>query len=365
MRELACSSTRTDTLMGTAFWLMIGAATVCYALMIGVIWWSAENTIVKIYISIISSGVFFATALISDYFFQANVQAKYSAMCKVAALFIMSVVKLLLIFTQADIFYFVVAALFDHIVLAVFLIIALQKINKLRFFKFFSRSDAKVMLSSAWPMVLTAVASLIYMRIDQIMIRKMLGLQEVGIYSAAVRVYEAWIVFPYIITVSLIPLIVKLKQGGVENYHRRLVQLFRLVIGLSAIAAIAVSLFGESMVVLAFGQAYSEAAPILSVVMWTAVFAAIGSVSARYFNVERMERKIAFRTLLAAALNVLLNLILIPAYGVIGAAFSTLFCTIFANYVMDWFDKDLKVLLALKHCAMFGVPIKRGYYDQQ
>jgi O-antigen/teichoic acid export membrane protein len=92
--------------------------------------------------------------------------------------------------------------------------------------------------------------------------------------------------------------------------------------------------------------------------MWTAVFASIGSVSARYFNVERMERKIAFRTMLAALINIGLNFLLIPKYGIEGAAMATLACTFFANYLMDWFDKDLRTLLKIKHRALFGHPFK-------
>ncbi|MGE8328335.1 flippase [Pseudomonas urmiensis] len=363
VRELVTSKARTNTLMGTAFWMMFTAATFCYMLMVLSVFLSSEQSQVKLYIYIISSSVFFATSLVGDYYFQSRVQAKFSTMCKVAALAVMSIVKLILVFLSADVYYFVLAALADHALLAVFLVIALKRKYNFEFLTCFSWPDARSMLSSVWPMVLTAVASLIYMRIDQVMIRNMLGMYEVGLYSAAVRIYEAWIVLPYVITVSLIPVVVKLRQGDFSTYQLRLVQLFRLVIGLSVVAAVVVSLVGERLMIFAFGSSYSEAAPVLSIVMWSAVFASIGSVSARYFNVERMERKIAFRTLFAAGLNILLNFILIPRYGISGAAIATLICTFIANYVMDWFDRDLTVLLNIKHRAMFWIPLKRGSYE--
>jgi O-antigen/teichoic acid export membrane protein len=127
---------------------------------------------------------------------------------------------------------------------------------------------------------------------------------------------------------------------------------------MSALAAIVVSVISEPLMVIAFGEAYRESASVVSIVMWTAVFASMGSISARYFNVERMEKKIALRTALAAFMNVGLNLVLIPRYGINGAAIATLLCTIFANYLMDWFDKDLRDLLAIKHRALFGHPFK-------
>jgi O-antigen/teichoic acid export membrane protein len=93
--------------------------------------------------------------------------------------------------------------------------------------------------------------------------------------------------------------------------------------------------------------------------MWTAVFASMSSVSARYFNAENMEKKIALRTVLASIVNILLNLILIPMYGIEGAAIATLSCIFFTAYLMDWFDKDLRKLLKIKHQAIFFSKIKR------
>lgn len=358
IRELVSSPEKKQILMGTAFWMMFVAALVCYFIVGAVIWSVGELVTVKIYASIISFSTIFTSALVVDFYFQSEVRASASAICKSITLFIMSFAKLYLIYIQADLVWFVCAFLMDHVVLAVMFFMAAYQQGRFGFIKFFCWKDAKHMLESAWPLVLGAVSIQIYMRVDQIMIRNMLGLHEVGIYSAAVRIYEAWAIVTAILTVSLLPAIVRLKQGDEENYHKRLTQLFRLVIWMSVIAAVFVSITSEYLMVLAFGQEYRSSAPVVDIIMWTAVFAAMGSVSARYFNVERMERKFAVRTALAAVLNVGLNFVLIPLYGIKGAALSTLICTFFANYLMDWFDKDLITLLDIKHRAMFGQSIR-------
>lgn len=358
VRELVSTPEKEQLLMGTAFWLMVVAALGCYILVGAVIWSTAELVSVKIYTSIIALSTIFTSCSVVDFYFQSQVKAKYSAACKSVTLFLMSVVKLYLIFIQADFIWFVFAFLMDYAVLGLVFIVAAFYGKGCGFLKLFSWSDAKEMLKSAWPLVLGAVAIQVYMRIDQIMIRNMLGLHEVGVYSAAVRIYEAWAIVTAMITVSLLPAIVKLKQGDEENYHKRMTQLFRLVIWMSVFAAIAVSLVSEQLMVLAFGEEYRESAPVVDIIMWTAVFAAMGSVSARYFNVEKMEKKFALRTALAALLNVGLNFLLIPIYGIKGAAIATLSCTFFANYMMDWFDRDLKLLLRIKHRAMFGHPLR-------
>lgn len=358
VRELVSEPDRHAQFMGTAFWMMGFAALLCYGIASVGVYFLEENSHIRFYVLIVSASTFFSSFLVVDYCFQSQLKAKYSAICKFGALLIMSIFKLGLIFAEAELIWFVVAALLDSIIVALLFVLALAKLQDLSFLKFFRWELAGALLKSAWPMVLTAVAALIYMRIDQVMIRNMLGLHEVGIYSAAVKIYESWIVLPYIISVSLLPAIVKLKQGSAADYQRRLAQLFRLVIWMSALAAIVVSVISEPLMVIAFGEAYRESASVVSIVMWTAVFASMGSISARYFNVERMEKKIALRTALAAFMNVGLNLVLIPRYGINGAAIATLLCTIFANYLMDWFDKDLRDLLAIKHRALFGHPFK-------
>jgi len=358
VRELVNNPDRKDELLGTAFWMMIAAALICYVLAALGIWLTNEVDSIKQYSYIVSASAFFTSFLAIDYYFQSEIKAKYSAICKTITLLIMSLLKLGLVFGSAKILWFVLAALLDHVLLAAILLIACFKTKNLAFLQKFSFNEAAAMLKSAWPMVLTTIAVLIYMRIDQIMIRNMLGLHEVGIYSAAVKIYESWIILPYIITISLLPVIVRLKQSEPSVYHQRLTQLFRLVIWMSVAAAIVVCFISEPLMVFAFGEPYRSSATVINIIMWTAVFASIGSVSARYFNVERMEKKIALRTALAAVINVGLNLLLIPRYGVNGAAFATLACTIFANYVMDWFDRDLRILLSIKHRALFSHPFK-------
>jgi len=358
VRELISKPERRDQLMGTAFWLMFMAAAICYLLVLIGLYGVDEQLEVKLYMAVVSIGGFFTAFLVGDYSFQAEVKAKYSTICKSVVLLAMSLVKLMLIFMGAELVWFVVASLADHILLAFSFVAMLMARRNLAFFRFFDFTLARELLRSAWPMVLSAIAVLVYMRIDLVMIRNMLGMHEVGLYSAATRIYEAWMTLPFVISVSLLPLIINAKEGSEEEYHRRLTQLFRILIWSSFCAALVVNLASEWLMVLAFGEAYRASAPVVGIVMWTTVFAAIGSVSARYFNVEHMERKFALRTALAALLNVVLNYLLIPTMGILGAALATLLCTFFANYLMDWFDRDLRTLLRIKHRAVFGHPLR-------
>lgn len=359
VRELVSNPQKKEEYLGTAFWLMSGAGVVCYLIIGLTIWASSETDEIKKYALIVATSTAFTSFLSIDYHFQAQLKAKISTICKVLALAAVSIIKITLIYIDASLIWFVIASVLDHILLAIFLIIAMCQSHDLRFIKKYNKDSVLPMLKSAWPIVLSAIAGMILVRIDQVMIRYILDLHQVGIYAAAVKVFEAWIILPYILTVSLLPAIVRLRQGDIDNYHAKMVLFFRLIIWLSLGAAIAATLFSESLMVIAFGESYRESSSVVTIVMWATVFVAMGSLSARYFNVEHMEKKLLVRSIVAAILNIGMNFILIPLYGIEGAAISTLACFFVINYAMDWLDKDLKTLLNIKHQAIFPFLKKR------
>jgi O-antigen/teichoic acid export membrane protein len=165
--------------------------------------------------------------------------------------------------------------------------------------KFVTKFDKKYispLLRSAWPMVLSTLAIIMYMRVDQIMIKNMLGTYELGLYSAGTRIYEGWIMVFVVISTSLLPAIVKLKESASEQYEKRLSQLFSLLFWGAMIGSVFVAIYSEEVIRLVFGQKFIGAETVFMLVMWSAPFAAIGSLTARYLIVEKMERKITLRS---------------------------------------------------------------------
>lgn len=353
VRELVNGPDQSAQDLGTGFWMMMAASVVSLILTAIIVLLSSEDIETAVYIFIIAAGLLFQPFLVIDYYFQSQVKAKFSSICKTITLGLSSMLKLYLVYEQADLILFVVIILFDQVVLALLLVFAGLMSGGPIFYARFVYGRSKHLLRNAWPLVLTALAITLYMRIDQVMIKHMLGERQVGLYSAAVRIYETWLVIPYVLTVSLLPAILKSKVVSEKLYHTRLVWLFRLVFWLSVVAALIVYAASETLITYTFGPSYLEAASTLNIVMFTAIFAALGSGSARYFVVEKMEKKFAARTAVAAMLNVVLNLLLIPRMGIEGAAVATLFCTFTANYLLDWLDPQLRVLRVIKHRAIF------------
>lgn len=366
IRELIIHPKERRQYIGTAHSLMFIAAIISLGLITVIMSLFESDAQTKLYVFIVSIGMIFQTFLVIDYAFQSQVKAKFSSIAKSVALALSALIKIYLVYIQADLIWFVFSYAFDQVLISLLLIALYLGKQQPNFLFVFDVQLVKPLLKSVWPMVMSAVAIILYMRVDQIMIKNMLGSEQLGLYAAMTRIYEGWVIMPVILCASLLPAIIKSKSLLQKEYEKRLSLLFSLVFWVSIVAAVITTLFSEMIVRLTFGVEYVQASSVFVIIMWSAAFAAFGSVTLRYFVAENMEKKIAIRTIVALVINILLNLILIPVYGIEGAAIATLACLIVANYLIDYLDKELETLVRIKNRAILlgFYPIKkRVEYD--
>jgi len=342
VRDLVNHPEKRDTYLGTAFWLkLIGALLTLATLAIAVRFTSNDAT-TNLYIFIIASGLIFQSLEVVDSYFQSKVLSKYVSIAKLIQLALSSALKLYFIFIQADLFWFVLVSLMDQITLALSLVFAYwrQKIGV--FFWCFEVATAKAMLKNSWPLILSGIAIILYMRIDQIMIKEMLGDREVGLYSAAVRLSEAWYFVPVIITTSLFPAIVNARKTDQELYNKRLQRLYSVMVYIAVGVALPVTIMAENIVMTLYGTHYQDAGTVLSIHIWAGLFVGLGVVNGQWFLAENLQYLATRNTLIGAAANVALNYMLIPIYGVTGAALATFISYGVAAYLSLLFNKKTR-----------------------
>jgi O-antigen/teichoic acid export membrane protein len=180
------------------------------------------------------------------------------------------------------------------------------------------------------------------MRIDQIMIKEMLGKREVGLYSAAVRLSEAWYFIPIIITSSLFPSVVNAKKVSESLYYSRIQHLYSFMFLLSFSIALLMTFLSDWMMVLLYGEAYREAGQVLMINIWAGVFVFLGVASSKWFLSEGLQNLLTVNTVIGAIVNVILNFILIPKYGICGAAIATVISQSIASYFMNFLFSETR-----------------------
>src|SRR5690606_27661923 len=121
---------------------------------------------------------------------------------------------------------------------------------------------------------------------------------EVGTYSAALKLSEIWYIIPSSICNSFFPSIIEAKKIGQATYFNKIQNLFDILFFISFGIAIFVAIFSNYIIHFLYGDQYADAALILAIHIWTAVFVFLGVGSTNFFIIENLQIKTFTRTAL-------------------------------------------------------------------
>lgn len=338
-----------DKVLGTAFWLKIFGAVVSVVMVAVYIALGFEEPSTSLFMMILSAGLLFQSVEVIEFYFQAKVRSRMVTISKTVQLIVSSALKVYLVIVKAELLYFVVVQLVDQATLAIcqYLVFKVDE-PKSNFISRFSGTIARELLSKSWPLIFGNIAIMVYMRIDQIMIMKFLGEREMGLFSAAVRLSEAWYFIPMVITNSLFPAILNARASDFEQYKVRLVRLFRFMFMVSIAVALPMTFMAPWLMWLLFGDAFVPGAPVLALHVWTGLFAALGVASSGWFISENMLKFALVKTVVGACMNILLNFALIPKFGMMGAAVSTIICQASVSIFFNAFHRRAREVFVLQ-----------------
>lgn len=358
IRQLVNNENQRGSLLGTSFILKLIGAVLVLSLLAVSLFFQANDYQTNSLIFIIASATLFQSFNVIDFYFQSAVLSKYVVYSNVFSLLLSSFIKVILILNEAPLIAFAYVILFDSLVLASgFIYFYVLKRLSIRCWVF-DKNVAKSLLKDSWPLILSGLVVSMYMKIDQIMIKNMLGSGDVGQYAAAVRLSEVWYFIPMIISSSLFPAILNAKKISKELYYSRIQQLYDLMAWMAIAIAIPMTFLSDWMIYFLYGAQFSEAGGVLMVHIWSAVFVFLGVASSKWFVAEGLQRYSFYRTLFGAILNIGLNLVLIPQYGIYGAAIATLVSQTVASYLFNVINKKSRITFVLQSKALL-LPLEK------
>ncbi len=324
VRDLVNKPEAANETLGTAFLLQaMGGLFAFWFAVLAISFARPNDNLAKLLVAVLGFVMVFKSTDVVRYWFESQVKSKYVIWMENGIFLALAVVKVGLILMEASLMAFVWAAFVEGVLVAVGLlgVFALRggalSAWRIRY------GRAKGLLKDSWPLILSGLAVMVYMRIDQIMLGQMLGDEAVGIYSAAVRISEVWYFIPMAIAASVFPSIIEAKKQSEDLYCQRIQRLYDLMVLLALAVAIPMTFLSEWIVVFLFGNEYLQAAPILSISIWAGLSVALSAVHGKWLLTEGMQHYALLYTAIGCLVNIVLNMYLIKKYGVVGAAFAT------------------------------------------
>ncbi|MBI3942784.1 MAG: oligosaccharide flippase family protein [Chloroflexi bacterium] len=195
-------------------------------------------------------------------------------------------------------------------------------------------ATAKRMAIDALPVALSAMMIMVYLRADLLILANRLGPSATGLYGATHQILEYGLTVSGLIMGSVFPLLSQFYHNSSRQQFAAIYQkAFDVLMIFIIPMAITTSLFGDQMVVLLFGSAYAPAAWSLRLILWALVAFFFGNVVGSVLIAINWQKLQVITDIVAAVLNILLNLLLIPIWGITGSAVAILITGLFTACV--------------------------------
>lgn len=321
IREEARKPKLRDAIIGTFFYLRIALAIITMALIVIYVFTFETETYVRELILIYSLSVILSAFNVSRNYFTAIVWNEYIVKTEIARTLVGILFKVCLVLCKASLTWFIVALVFDVILLASGYTFSYNKyISSSRHWTF-NRRIAKFAISQSFPLLLSGAAIIIYQRIDQVMIGTMIDKAQLGIYSVAVRFAEILAFVPTMIAQTIAPILVETRQRDAQRYETLSCIFMNVTVYACIILAIFTCLLSYPVIYLTFGKVYIGAAAVLPILAFKVVGDALSQTSGQLIIIEGVQKYASIRNIIGCLACILLNLLFIRQYGIIGVAY--------------------------------------------
>ena len=204
------------------------------------------------------------------------------------------------------------------------------------FFAHFDRTLIPRLFKEAWPFALTGLLGVIMTNTDSVMLGWYMDASAVGLYGAALRVIQVFYFMPVVLGSSTFPVFSSFSESDPARFRAAFETVVTAAFVISMPLALGGILLSRGIIELVFGNAYLGAVLPFQILVLTAITNFPSSFLINGIFAYRRQHLFAFALGIGAIGNVILNVLLIPRFGIAGSAFATLLAQ-FLSYGAMWY----------------------------
>lgn len=291
--------------------------------------------------------VLFARALdASELWFQAQARSGSTAPVRIAVVLVMLGIRLVLAFTGADLMTFVILYVVEAVVVSSLLLVRYARDRDSPKFAKPEIETPRALLGSSWILMLASLATQINSRGDVVVIQALLGSSAVGLYSAAARLSEMAYFLPVVFMTATFPRLLQVRREyghKSRQYKQELQASYDRAFWAGVLIAVVILLIGPWVLTTLYGAKYEASGPVLQIHVLALPFVFMAAVFSKFIIAENALFASLTRNTLGAVLNIALNFLLIPHWGILGSAWATVFSYFVASYLSCFATKTTRV----------------------
>lgn len=322
VKELLDDSDHQGVVLGSTFFMRFISTVCCMIANCGLI--AILNPDDRLYLILAAIQSLYLLFTISDslnYWFQARLENKVSAISSTVGYFVMAVYRIYLLATHKSIIWFAVATSLDMVVVGFLLLICYIRKGGPKFS--ISILKCKSIIGKSKHFILAGLMVSLYNQMDKVMLNLMIDSSSVAFYSTANSINSMWTFVIAAVIDSVSPVIYTAYNESRAVFKKSLKILYQFIIWLCLMAGVVICLSSKIIINLLYGASYMEAVPVLRVLVWSVMFSYLGVAKNIWVVSENKNKYLVAFTGMGIIGNLILNFILIPQYGAVGAAVAT------------------------------------------
>jgi PST family polysaccharide transporter len=219
------------------------------------------------------------------------------------------------------------------------------------------------LLRDSAPYLWSSVATLLFMKVDVVMLGYLSTNAETGIYSLAQKLSEVLYVVPVVLIDSAYPALARrfLDSEQMDSKHGQM--LFDLAVGGSLVATLVALALAAPVINVVFGEHYAASVQIFYLHAWSCVAIAMNTARHRWLAAVALQRYAPIVTGIGLIVNIAMNLALIPSMGALGAAIATVVSYFLSGYLTSIWLAPLREIGWMQTRALW--PWRRLYTGLQ
>ena len=348
-KELINTPEHHNAIMGSSIFLIsITNLIIFFLSAIYLFHFNSETDLTKPIIFILSLELFARPFSGIIFWFESEVKSNYIVKSLSISFMLLWCTRLYLVYINATLSWHAVALLAQPIISFASLIYFYIKLHGSIFLWRPSKLFLIKILKQSTPLLFAGISSLIFFKIDNIMIGKLLDNKAVGLYTVATKLSIPWLVITAGIVPSVLPSIFKARKTNINNYYSKLQKVFSLTTLLAVSIGTFVTFTADFWVKLFFSTQYASSAAILKIHIWSLLFISWNDTQHQWDVAEQYLKFALFRSVTAAIINVFLNLLLIPKLGASGAASATITSFFLSSFALNIFNKKAHIVMKME-----------------
>jgi O-antigen/teichoic acid export membrane protein len=289
----------------------------------------------KLVMLVVSSAILLNGFSSIELYFQSIAKSKRIIAINLTNLLFFSSIKVLFISAGKSILWIAFVFATESFLMYFYQYRVLLKEEKIRFNLFSFYPDIiKELFSKSWPLFLGNLTIIIYMKIDNLIIRDLMGFEQIGFYSAATRISESFYFLPTMISVSFFP---KLAKKEIDDFESSYLSISTFLVLMAFLISVFIFIIADKLILTLYGVKFTSSIEVLKIHIWANVFVFYGCIRGYLLVLENRQKLSFYCSLCGGIVNIILNYILIPIYGIKGAAYATLFSYFVATIFVSLF----------------------------